>query len=75
MSTHPLPAGLTSVGGGLDLDGYEHPLPDDLLLAVIRRHGSGNTNFTQDGSWVPGCYSATIVIEGEAALAALQEAS
>ena len=28
--THPLPAGLTSVGGDLDLRGYAHPLPAGL---------------------------------------------
>ena len=27
---HPLPAGLTSVGGDLYLDGYAHPLPAGL---------------------------------------------
>ena len=27
---HPLPAGLTSVGGNLDVEGYSHPLPAGL---------------------------------------------
>ena len=48
---HPLPAGLTSVGGYLDLRGYAHPLPDWIISAGTDRRGYFFAAVRHDRKW------------------------